>query len=149
MMNKYVSFLSLFFCSNLLLGAVNAQAAKKFDITVVNGTRSAISLAQATWSLGDYAPVDYKIPEHFTGAFRVTVPGEIKGSLAFTYAIANAACRFRADWGTVPGRGWLIGTPEPFETVRGQSVGQFGAVCNASIVRNDADDGFTLNVSIK
>ncbi len=149
MMNKYVSFFSLFFCSNLLWGAVSAQAAKKIDVTVVNQSQSDISLTQATWPLGNYHPVDYKIPEHFTGEFRVTVPGEIKGTLLFTYATANTACKYRADWGTVPGRGWLISTPEPFETVRGQSVGQFGAVCNASIVRNDADDGFKLKLSIK
>lgn len=148
-MNKYVSLLSVWFCSNLLLGAVNAEAAKKFDISVVNLAQSNIHLTRATWSLGGYTAADYKIPEHYTGEFSATVPGGIKGSLIFAYSTATAACEFRADWGTKPGRGWLIGTPEPFETVHGKSTGQFGAECRASIVRNEADDGFTLKASIR
>ncbi|MCQ3001024.1 hypothetical protein NLO98_14810 [Pseudomonas syringae] len=147
-MNRYVS-LSVFLCSSLLVITTPAQAIKKFDISVDNDAQSSISLSQATWHLGNYAAVDYQIPQHFNGEFLVTVAGEKSGSLSFTYVAGSTACTYQAKYGPERVAGWLWPSYVEKAEARGISVGQFGALCDATVVEKTSGDGYNLRVSIK
>ncbi len=149
MMNRYISLLSVLLGSHFLVMTTPALAAKKFDISVDNEARSDLSLNRATWHLGNYEAVDYQIPQHYKGEFSISVAGNKSGSLSFTYAAGSTACNYQAKYGQERVAGWLWPSYRDVAEVRGISVGQFGAFCQASVVEKPSGDGYILRVSIK
>lgn len=149
MMNKYLSPVASLVLLTLCASWTQAADPLKFDVTLVNETREDLKLTAATWPLGSFNATDYMIPKHHTGAFRVHVWDERKGRINFKYSTGEKTCRFSGGLGVRRMGAWIISRYEVYTWSKASSVGNFHAVCLASIVKKAEGKGYDIRVSMK